>query len=383
MTIFGVRWNDLKLEHVEEFFAGAEREPLTWEAKGTELRREHVTRHVCGFANAAEGGYLLLGFELVDERWRATGCEFPGDDPPVWVSNVVRMTLRPRPRIDVHQWEISEGKRAAVVRVDPVAEPPCVTAGGQLYERVSGETIPVGDPSDVRALYDRGRASAARAEANALRAVEEVAVSALVSSDPFLILALAVAPVGTAPDISAKVFAPRADARLEERIAALPGEPLFSEAGWDGVRAITTRVTQDSVVVETTPGLVQFWRLRLAWDGSAAGLLRASPGIERGAWLFADNVFDDGVRSLASVVEEAARGIGGYGRAHIVLRPLASQFGLRHGALTRGIPAPELPPTIQRWAEGDQWFDDRLLDTMKRELLRACGFLEWEPEVHD
>jgi hypothetical protein len=57
----------------------------------------------------------------------------------------------------VLSWEIN-GKRAALVRIESVAEPPCVTSGGQLYERVSGETIPVKDPADVRALYERGRA---------------------------------------------------------------------------------------------------------------------------------------------------------------------------------------------------------------------------------
>ena len=160
MTIFGVPWKELELEDVQQFLTTAGREPLTWEAKGTELRSEQVTKYVGGFANAAEGGYLLLGFELVDGQWRATGCDFPGDDPPVWVSNIVRTTLRPRPRIDVLSWEI-DGKRAVVVRVDPVAEPPCVTTGGQLYQRVSGETIPVGDLTDVRALYEPGRRSPA------------------------------------------------------------------------------------------------------------------------------------------------------------------------------------------------------------------------------
>jgi len=88
VTIFGFPWEELKLEHVEKFLVEAGREPLTWEAKGTELRSEHVTRHVCGFANAADGGYLLLGFELIEGEWRPTGCDFRGDDLPAWVSNV-------------------------------------------------------------------------------------------------------------------------------------------------------------------------------------------------------------------------------------------------------------------------------------------------------
>jgi hypothetical protein len=123
VTIFGVPWRELELEHVERFLAGAGREALTWEAKGTELRAEQVTKHVGGFANARDGGYLLLGFKLDDEEWQATGVDFPGDDPPVWVTSVVRTTLRPPPRIDVRDWKADGGKRAAVVRVEPGCGP--------------------------------------------------------------------------------------------------------------------------------------------------------------------------------------------------------------------------------------------------------------------
>lgn len=116
MTIFGVDWDDLQLEHVEAFLASAGGEPLTWEAKGTELRAEQVTKHTCGFANAIEGGYLLLGFQRDGGAWKATGCAFPGGDPPVWVSNVVRNTLRPRPRVDVRGWPTKGKKRAAAAK---------------------------------------------------------------------------------------------------------------------------------------------------------------------------------------------------------------------------------------------------------------------------
>jgi hypothetical protein len=382
VTIFGVPWEELDLEHVQRFLASAGREPLTWEAKGTELRPEHVTRHVCGFANAVDGGYLLLGFDLVEEDWRATGWAFPGDDPPVWVSNIVRTTLDPRPRIDVRDWSVSDSKRAAIVHVEPVAEPPCVTSGGQLYERVSGETIPVADAADVRALYDRGRAAAAQAEAVALRALG-AAVPSISFSGPniplSLVLVLVVAPVGTARDISARVFTPSVAARLREIVDGLPKEPVFSE-DWQMERTVETRMTQDAIVVETTSELEHVWRLRAAWDGSVAGLLRANAVSDRGSeTLPADELFNDAVRPLALAVEQAARGIGGYGRAHVVMAPVAYSFSLRHAGRTRPIPHPKALRQLQRWADGERWLDDHVIDSMKRELLRACGFLEWEP----
>jgi hypothetical protein len=58
---------------------------------------------------------------------------------------------------------------------------------------------------------------------------------------------------------------------------------------------------------------------------------------------------------------------------------LAWQFALRHDQYVRGIPDPSRLRPIQRWADGEPWLNDDLLDGMKRELLRACGIPEWEP----
>jgi hypothetical protein len=74
VTIFGADWSELELEHVEAFLAEAGGEPLLWEAKGTELPRpDSVAKHACGFGNAVDGGYLLLGFERDGGTWNASG----------------------------------------------------------------------------------------------------------------------------------------------------------------------------------------------------------------------------------------------------------------------------------------------------------------------
>ena len=115
-----------------------------------------------------------------------------------------------------------------------------------------------------------------------------------------------------------------------------------------------------------------------------AGLLRVyvsaeQPGVQQ---FLADSIFEHAVRPMADVVEKTARYIGGHGRAHVVLRILASDVALIHGGYTRKLPTLETVRPIQRWADGDPWLDDPLLDSMERELLRACGIPEWEPE-HD
>jgi len=197
-------------------------EPLTWEAKGTDLPRpDSIAKHACGFANAVDESYLLLGFERNGGGWRATGLDFPCDDPPVWVSAIVRDHLRPAPRVDIRDWPAGP-KRAAVVRVEPVAEPPCQTRGGQVYERVSGATVPVGEASDLRRLYERGQAAATRAEASAGRAALAIGIDEETAAPCHLLLGLAVAPVGIPRDIAAHLFTPEFARTLKRLVDELP-----------------------------------------------------------------------------------------------------------------------------------------------------------------
>jgi hypothetical protein len=282
----------------------------------------------------------------------------------------------------VRDWPAG-GKRAAVVHVEPVAEPPCVTTDGQVFQRVAGATKPVSEATELRRLYERGEAKVARAEAVALRALDAAVANTQAprSDRPSLLLGLAVAPVGTAVDIAARVFAPGIDVKLMGGIDGLPHEPLFFEDGpVADVRAPGSRVTQDAVTVATSPGFAQSWQLRVAWDGSAAAVLRAvSPQEIPEQRIVADSLFDETVGPMATVVEKTARDVGGHGRAHVVLQALAWQFSVIHAGYTRGIPDLAGVRPIQRWASGDVWLDEQLLASMKREFLRTCGIPEWEP----
>ena len=378
MTIFGVDWDDLGLDDVVSFLARAGGEPLTWEAKGGAIRREHVTENVGGFANAIDGGYLLLGFEKSADAWAASGFEFPGGDPPAWVSRIVGTTLRPRPRIDVRDWPAEAG-RAAVVRVDPVAEPPCVTTDGRVFERVSGETITVRDPAELRRLYDRGASASARAEAIALRTQDVVGLRDEHGLPCALIVALSVGPVGTAADISGRLFARSLGDRLLEVANGLPHDPLSFGPGRGRRSDAHIDLKQDAVVAATwaeEPG--QAWTIRASWDGSVVVVLRAVPPRTE-QLLIADDFFNGAVRPMADAACEIAREIGGHGRAHVVLGANARKFSLfQDGAgYDQPIPGPNTLLPIQRWAD-DVSVDDALLASVKRELLRACGISVWE-----
>jgi hypothetical protein len=377
VTIFGAPWQELELAHVESFLATAGGEPLLWEAKGTDLPRpDSVAKHVCGFANAVEDGYLLLGFERDSDAWKATGLNFPNDDPPVWVSGIVG-TLRPSPRIDVRDWSAG-GRRAAVVRVEPVAEPPCITRGGQVFERVSGATIPVREPADLRRLYARGETATAQAEASALAAA--AFAETFEPGEPrYLVIGLSIAQVGHPPDISARLFAPSFVEHLINTLNAMPAEPLFFE---DSRPRGTTAYPQQNAVVATTTGEKrQTWRVRAAWDGSVAAFLTAIPEEEHEGRIYADALFEGGIQPMARIVSELAAALEGYGRGHVVLRVLARSFKVSFASLVRTLPGPNTIAPIRRWTDGDATITDQQLESIKRELLRACQLPVWEPET--
>jgi predicted HTH transcriptional regulator len=166
-TIFRVDWDDLELDDVAAFLADAGDEGLTWEAKGTE--RPHpgsVRKHASGFANSI-GGVLLIGVNRQDEAWVSDGVDFEGEEPAPWLGRVIRNGLRPVPQYDVKAWPTGDGRQLAVVRIDAVPDPPCMTMSGEVFERVSGETVRVIDPAVLARLTDRGKVAEAEAEARA------------------------------------------------------------------------------------------------------------------------------------------------------------------------------------------------------------------------
>jgi predicted HTH transcriptional regulator len=148
VTLLGPPLHELTLEDLQRFIDDADAEPLLWEAKGTELSKEQVRSNVCAFASGRDVAYLLLGAERDGGRWRLSGVEVPGGDPPAWVSDVIGAALRPVPQVDVKPLPV-DGRHVVVVEVPPVAIPPCIS-NGTVRERVSGRTIAVKDRCGYR-----------------------------------------------------------------------------------------------------------------------------------------------------------------------------------------------------------------------------------------
>lgn len=73
---------------------------------------------------------------------------------------------------DVCVFPVGE-RLVAIVAVEPIDVPPCVS-DGSVYVRVSGQTVPVTDPTMLRSMLERGEAARKRAFDSAQSAARAV-----------------------------------------------------------------------------------------------------------------------------------------------------------------------------------------------------------------
>ena len=94
-TPFGAPFEELELAHLTTYFEELRAETLAWEAKGGQIRPEHVRDGVCGFANSVLGGYLVLGVSRADPKAKAgERCRYKVDgweqeDPATWIGSCI------------------------------------------------------------------------------------------------------------------------------------------------------------------------------------------------------------------------------------------------------------------------------------------------------
>ena len=288
----GAAWSNLAVEDVEAFLREADQEGVTWEAKAdteqSSLRPDSIRKAACGFANQI-GGYLILGARKAEgEGWDLPGITQPADEPEVWIGKILR-GLQPAPRFAVKAWHRPEDKIAIVVQIEPVAVPPCMTPQGRVYERVTGETLPVEDPILLDKLFRRGEDARARAAQLAPRAAER----ALDASGWFFQKSVGLA-VGLAPlaretdDISSRLFTQETrNAMIQASWDLLSGlrpqgrpDDVKQRQEQDAHTALlhfdehATRDVNDDVVATTR----STWLTQANWDGSVAASLTLSDG---------------------------------------------------------------------------------------------------------
>lgn len=168
MNPFPEPWEAVTATVVEGFLKEASEEGLTWEAKGgpDAPSKKAIRKAVSGFANSRDGGCLILGAdETADGGWVVSGVPLPGGEtePEKWLDSVLRAGLRPPPRVAVKSWALSEARWLMLLLMEPMAGP-CLTSDGVAYERLTGRTEPIREPTVLADLYRRGEAARANAE---------------------------------------------------------------------------------------------------------------------------------------------------------------------------------------------------------------------------
>jgi len=389
-ALFDVDFEHLSLDHVRAFLTEAGEEGVNWEAKAEEPakdsaqeRRLHagqVRAAVCGFANQV-GGVLLIGARRENEVWDLPGIRPPSDEPELWLDQVLE-GLRPRPRYRRRAWTVEDGRAVAVVEVEPLTQTPCMTRDGQVWERVSSETVRVTDPTRLHELFARGAEARARAEAGAGRAARALLEhpDALVGRSAWVAVSLFAASYE--PDIGSRLF----HEGLHKALRAGFGKRLFDEIGLTRCQHVTSTIRQSYVELGGDAGDI-FYLARTSWDGSAAVLAGLA-----GATLQNFPLMDGLVWPAWRLATDLVQALGGYGdaRVHMGFRVRSLSHSTR-GELRRAEelgmgPAPpegtiyaKLPEEthIQRLTEVRDPTSDEIA-SVQRELQRAAGLWTFE-----
>jgi hypothetical protein len=407
LDLFETPWDDLDPDAVHEFLRTAGEEGVTWEAKADDkrgrLHPDSLRKAACGLANR-DGGYIIVGAKRDAEtgEWKLPGITKPDNEPALWLGKVLR-GLRPTPRFELRAWPLDDDRIAAVVWIEPVDEPPCMTPQGQVYERVSGETLPVTDPARLDALFRGGQQARGRAEHFANRAARRALDAPEWFNERAVGIAVALASVGRqTDDISSRLFV--------ESFRDAMGEALkrfFSAADLlrgryepDGGKRVQQ---QDALSMfahflqggTSEPGggrgrrPYSTWYLQATWDGAvAAGAALSPEAVEE------LTEYGEVVKPTWEAVVPPVERLGGYGSAHLAVRVFAAPDLPRSMPLVRdgvAIDRPPPPPKGTLFARMPEhtligWWttvadpDPALLASVCRELRRAAGREAWEPE---
>lgn len=407
LPLFSTAWSDLDLDAVAGFLADAEEEGVTWEAKADDqrgrLHPDSLRKAACGLANRV-GGYILIGakWDKAAKRWELPGITRPDTEPELWVGKVLR-GLRPTPVYETRAWTLADDRIAAVVWIAPVDEPPCMTPHGQVYERVSSETIPVTDPARLDALFRGGQHARARAEHFANRAANRALDAPRWHSDRAVGIAVALAPVGRkTDDLGSQLFIESFGSSMVDALQMFVriGHPERSRVApnrwerWQQQDALSlfAHFEQGGLFEPGGTGRrpSSTWYLQATWDGAVVAAVALSPEA-------VGDLTDLGevLTPAWKVIVPLAERLGGYGPAHLAAGVYAAPDLPRSMPLVRdgvAIQRPPPPPkgtlfaalperTLMGRCVSIGAAASDVLSSMDRELRRAGGRETWEPDA--
>lgn len=330
---------------------------------------------MCGLANQ-RGGFFVVGVRRERGRWIADGVDFGGEEPTVWLSGVIARGVDPVPLFDVKTWSVKDGKHVAVVSVDPIAVPPCVTSAGQVYERLPGRTEPASAETLTR-LIRRGERARRDARILARSRVRGLIESGHMRSPERLRVCLGLRATGYEYDISSRLF-------MQPNVQAIIDavKPRLRPDRYTEQSRVTLDLRQDAVAVETLSGDLaddnrlggdHLWRVWASWGGAVA--IRCSAN---DAGIGIQMLTDDILRPAWSTAAEIVPLIGGFGSGHLVVE-IAGEATLAPGR-DDWVPEQIDSSTVIQRALPALDPDEIVIEGIQRELMRAVGYRVWEPE---
>lgn len=371
---FQVSLADLTEEHVRAFLEQAEEEGVTWEAKADgpdgrgRVRPEHVRNGICALANQI-GGHLIVGAAPSDDGWDLLGVDNRGE-PGKWLDQAIN-GLRPLPRYSYRVFALPEGRWAAVVEVEPLTQTPCMTLDGQVFERVSSQSVRVTDPVRLAQLFLRGEQARERAEDHAKRAVQ--ALRGMTGHQVGVVVTLGLAAASYEGDIGSRLFHSRfpgqLDTAFEQRLFREPSVGKSDPTRGD--HAIRQSYVQRTYGFnsELAPFAERAWVVRAQWDG-AVGV----SAVLTGDMLKVGGVFDMVLLPGWRLAADLVAAVGGYGDARMSLLIEVRAIAAYLGDFYRGLPG---SVELTRWAEVAEPTAD-LIGSVQRELQRAAGLWSFE-----
>jgi len=371
LDLFNTPLTALTQADVQQFLDGNPAEALYWEAKGTQASADEVRKQVCGFANSHDGGFLILGAELQGSNWVLDGVEIPGNDPPVWITNVAQ-AVRPTPDgIDAQAIPISGTKWLVVVWIPPTPAPPCNVAG-RVYERVAGQTIPVVASLRLAELFARGDTCRGRAQQRAVRAASDALVEG--RQHPRYALAhaqfgLALAAAGYGVDFASGIFTRTFEQGARSSIQTV----LFHDGLTSGPQTLHTDMLQNTISVTSVSAddrMGYSWQLRARRDGVIS--LYWVQGVGE---INVSSLVAQPLKQAWTCVEEVMRPLQPTGPRYLAIEAAGARFP--HNAENLGGPLPR--PAVERGPLASGLPDEDVLSSVERELRRARGEHVYEP----
>ena len=325
----------------------------------------------------------MLGVTGKTGAWKTSGVQLPAE-PGLWIDQAMA-GLHPTPIYERKHWEIDGGLVVAVVRVEPIAQTPCMADEGQVFERVLSESKKVTDPIRLAELIARGRAAQEQAELAAGIAATELFQHPDLVSERSVWIGVGLSSTNYLPDISARLFHSGFPAHVAKRF----NERAIVETGLSPPSDMHRSIAQDHVEF-SFGGPAILWLIRVHWSGriGVAMALAGNPVSHL-------SLFDALAVPAWKLAADLSEHVGAYGdtRVHLaVKRQTRAEAEARPiGTKVPGSTPPSstlyarLPPEVhlkRPWPPVPEGPSDELIGSMQRELMRSAGLWihEGEPD---